>query len=177
MSGELPFAPVNAIIRRNAGKLRVSEAATEELARRIQAHGTGLAVVAAERATAAGRKTLMSEDFDAEPPDPEALELPVGQSSHIGVRATGRHNLFPAGGDFLDIRSHCPFALTRHYSDEHQGSVQLNATPMSFSVMWRNAMNCEAGVYWMVPDESLSVTVFEFLSSTVSGIPGPSSEK
>lgn len=83
MSGELPLAPVNAIIRRNAGKLRVSEAATEELARRIQAHGTGLAVVAAERATAAGRKTLMSEDFDAEPPDPEALELPIAPVDRI----------------------------------------------------------------------------------------------
>lgn len=83
MSGELPFAPVNAIIRRNAGELRVSEAATEELARRIQAHGTELAVMAAERATAAGRKTLMSGDFDAEPPNPEALELPIAPVDRI----------------------------------------------------------------------------------------------
>lgn len=61
----------------------MSEAATEELARRIQAHGTELAVVAAERTTAAGRKTLMSEDFDADPPDPEALALPVAPVDRI----------------------------------------------------------------------------------------------
>lgn len=83
MSRELPFAPVNAIIRQNAEGLQVSEAATNELARRIQAHGKELAVTAADRATAGGRKTLMSEDFDAEPPDPEALKLPVAPVNRI----------------------------------------------------------------------------------------------
>jgi len=36
MSVELPFAPVDGIIRRNAGDLRVSADAAEELARRIK---------------------------------------------------------------------------------------------------------------------------------------------
>jgi len=49
MSVELPFAPVDGIIRRNAGDLRVSADAAEELARRIQAHGAELAIDAAER--------------------------------------------------------------------------------------------------------------------------------
>jgi histone H3/H4 len=66
MSVELPFAPVDGIIRRNAGELRVSADAAEELARRIQSHGAELAVDAAERATADGRKTLMAADFGVE---------------------------------------------------------------------------------------------------------------
>ncbi|MWG32985.1 histone [Halomarina oriensis] len=63
MSVELPFAPVDAIIRRNAGELRVSADAAETLARRIQERGAALATEAAQRATADGRKTLMAEDF------------------------------------------------------------------------------------------------------------------
>ncbi len=47
MSVELPFAPVDAVIRRNADGLRVSADAAEELARRIQDHGASLAVTAA----------------------------------------------------------------------------------------------------------------------------------
>lgn len=83
MSVELPFAPVDAVIRRNAGNLRVSAEAAEELARRIQDHGAHLAAEAAERATADGRKTLMAEDFDEEPPDRETLELPVAPVDRI----------------------------------------------------------------------------------------------
>ncbi|TSD09426.1 aldolase [Haloglomus irregulare] len=90
MSVELPFAPVDTVIRRNAGDLRVSAEAAEELARRIQERGAALATHAAERATADGRKTLMAEDFDdvvAEdvPPtaDPEGLELPVAPVDRI----------------------------------------------------------------------------------------------
>ena len=66
MSVELPFAPVDAIIRRHAGDLRVSAGAAEELARRIQRHGAALAVDAAAVADADGRKTLMAEDFGVE---------------------------------------------------------------------------------------------------------------
>lgn len=68
MSVELPFAPVDTIIRREAGDLRVSSEATEALARHIQSHGASLAENAAKSATADGRKTLMIEDFvDMEP--------------------------------------------------------------------------------------------------------------
>ena len=85
MSVELPFAPVDTVIRRNAGDLRVSAEAAEELARRIQERGAALATGAAERATADGRKTLMAEDFDDVPPtaDPEGLELPVAPVDRI----------------------------------------------------------------------------------------------
>lgn len=84
MSVELPFAPVDTIIRRNAGGLRVSAEAAEELARRIQRHGAALAVDAAERATADGRKTLMAADFGVEsPPDREELELPIAPVDRI----------------------------------------------------------------------------------------------
>lgn len=84
MSVELPFAPVDAIIRRNAGGLRVSADAAEELAQRIQSHGAGLAKDAAERATADGRKTLMATDFDAPADiDRDQLELPIAPIDRI----------------------------------------------------------------------------------------------
>ncbi|WP_276280444.1 histone family protein [Halorussus caseinilyticus] len=84
MSVELPFAPVDTIIRRNAGELRVSADAAEELARRIQRHGAELAVDAAEHATTDGRKTLMSEDFGVgQVVDKDDLELPVAPVDRI----------------------------------------------------------------------------------------------
>ena len=83
MSVELPFAPVDTVIRRNAGQLRVSAEAAEELARRIQTHGAELAAEAAKKATADGRKTLMAEDFDAPTTDKDLLELPVAPIDRI----------------------------------------------------------------------------------------------
>ncbi len=84
MSVELPFAPVDAIIRRRAGDLRVSAEAAEELARRVQTHGAVLARDAAERATADGRKTLMAEDFGVEQVvDKSELTLPIAPVDRI----------------------------------------------------------------------------------------------
>lgn len=85
MSVELPSAPVDAIIRRNAGDLRVSADATDALARAIQDRGAALAAAAAERATADGRKTLMAADFDvpAAAPGAEELTLPVAPVDRI----------------------------------------------------------------------------------------------
>jgi histone H3/H4 len=83
MSVELPFAPVDTVIRRNAGQLRVSAEAAEELARRIQERGAALAAEAAESATADGRKTLMAADFDADAIDKDDLELPVAPIDRI----------------------------------------------------------------------------------------------
>ena len=84
MSVELPFAPVDTIIRRNAGRLRVSAEAAEELARRIQERGAELAVEAAEVATTDGRKTLMASDFDVEvTADKDDLELPIAPVDRI----------------------------------------------------------------------------------------------
>jgi len=84
MSVELPFTPVDSIIRRNAGSLRVGSDATEALTQRIQDRGATLAVGAAEQATADGRKTLMAEDFGvADVPDPDSLELPIAPVDRI----------------------------------------------------------------------------------------------
>ncbi len=84
MNVELPFAPVDSIIRRNAGDLRVSADAAEELAERIQEHGAALAVDAARRASEDGRKTLMAEDFGVERVvDRESLELPIAPVDRI----------------------------------------------------------------------------------------------
>lgn len=84
MSVELPFAPVDAIIRRNAGSLRVSAEAAEALARRIQQHGAALAVDAAKTATTDGRKTLMASDFGVQQViDRDSLELPVAPVDRI----------------------------------------------------------------------------------------------
>jgi histone H3/H4 len=80
----LPFAPVDAIIRRNAGSLRVSADAAEALAGRVQRRGATLAVEAAETATADGRKTLMAGDFGVEQVvDREGLELPIAPIDRI----------------------------------------------------------------------------------------------
>lgn len=84
MSVELPFAPVDTIIRRNAGGMRVSAAAAEELAARIQDYGAELAVNAARQTVADGRKTLMAEDFGVETvPSRVELVLPVAPVDRI----------------------------------------------------------------------------------------------
>jgi len=83
MSVELPFAPVDSVIRRNADDLRVGSDATEELARRIQSRGAALAVEAARLADEDGRKTLMAEDFEATVPDRERVTLPIAPVDRI----------------------------------------------------------------------------------------------
>jgi histone H3/H4 len=84
MGVELPFAPVDAVIRANAGDLRVSAEAAEELARRIQDRGARLAVDAAERAGDDGRKTLMAGDFGVGAvPDKDDLTLPIAPVDRI----------------------------------------------------------------------------------------------
>lgn len=84
MSVELPFAPIDGVIRRNAGNLRVSADAAEALARHVQDHGATLAAEAAERATRDGRKTLMAEDFGVETlPDKDELTLPIAPVDRI----------------------------------------------------------------------------------------------
>jgi histone H3/H4 len=84
MSVELPFAPVDQVIRRNADGLRVSAGAAEELAHRIQERGAALAGEAAVEASADGRKTLMVEDFGlGSAPGSGDLVLPVAPVDRI----------------------------------------------------------------------------------------------
>ena len=84
MTVELPVAPVDSIIRAAAGDLRVSAEAAELLAAQIQDHGAAVAVQAADRAAADGRKTLMAEDFVTEvDPGPLAGMLPVAPVDRI----------------------------------------------------------------------------------------------
>jgi histone H3/H4 len=95
MSVELPFAPVDDIIRREAGSLRVGSGATEELARWIQRHGAGLAVDAAERATVENRKTIMAADFGVETvPDPGVASLPIAPVDRIArIKVDDRYRI------------------------------------------------------------------------------------
>lgn len=84
MSVELPYAPVDDIIRRNADGLRVSSGAAEQLAREIQREGASLATIAAQCADEEGRKTLMAADFGVESvPEKGSLVLPIAPVDRV----------------------------------------------------------------------------------------------
>ncbi|MFB6233482.1 MAG: histone [Haloarculaceae archaeon] len=124
MRVELPFAPVDDIIRRNAGELRVSAEAAEELARRIQRRGADMATEAADRATADGRKTLMAADFDVgSVPDKDELTLPIAPVDRIArldiadryrVAMDARVALAAALESYADTVAAAAAALARH---------------------------------------------------------------
>jgi histone H3/H4 len=124
MSVELPFAPVDTIIRRNADELRVSADAAEELARRIQEHGSELAIDAAEHASRDGRKTLMSQDFGVDQVvDKDDLELPVAPVDRIArldidnsyrVAMDARIALADILEDYADNVARAAATLARH---------------------------------------------------------------
>jgi len=84
MSVELPSAPVDAVIRRNAGGLRVSADATAALARHIQSRGAAIAADATEHTDAEGRKTITAADFGVDAvPDADSLQLPIAPVDRI----------------------------------------------------------------------------------------------
>ncbi|MFB6242611.1 MAG: histone [Halobaculum sp.] len=124
MSVELPFAPVDEVIRRNAGDLRVSADAAAELARRIQSHGAELAVDAAAVAAEDGRKTLMAGDFGVEQVvDRDQLLLPVAPVDRIArleiddsyrVSMDARIALADVLEDYADNVAHAAAILARH---------------------------------------------------------------
>jgi histone H3/H4 len=141
MSVELPFAPVDAIIRRNAGSLRVSADAAEELARRIQRHGASLAVEAAETATTDGRKTLMASDFGVhQVVDRDDLELPVAPIDRIArlniddsyrVSMDARIALADILEDYADNVAAAAVTLARHAD---RRTVQANDIETYFTL-------------------------------------------
>jgi histone H3/H4 len=84
MRVELPFSPVDSLIRAEAGDLRVSADAAEALARQIQTDGAEIAARAAQQTEAAGRKTVMVEDFGTDSvPSRESLTLPIAPVDRI----------------------------------------------------------------------------------------------
>lgn len=85
MGVELPYAPVDTLIREAAPDIRVSQDAAEKLALEIQERGAELAIDAAENARRDGRKTVMPEDFDFTAPaaGKGKLTLPVAPIDRI----------------------------------------------------------------------------------------------
>jgi len=141
MSVELPFAPVDAIIRRNTASLRVSADAAEELARRVQQHGAALAVEAAETATQDGRKTLMASDFGVQQVvDRADLELPVAPVDRIArleiddsyrVSMDARIALADILEDYADNVAAAAVKLAKHAD---RRTVQADDIEMYFSL-------------------------------------------
>lgn len=85
MTVELPYSPVDRLIREAAPEMRVSSGAADELAARIQDKGASLAVDAAEKAAEDDRKTVRAEDFGFAARDvgKEDLILPVAPVDRI----------------------------------------------------------------------------------------------
>ena len=141
MSVELPFAPVDAIIRRNTDSLRVSADAAEELARRVQRHGAALAAEAAEEATVDGRKTLMASDFGVhQVVGRDDLELPVAPVDRIArldiddsyrVSMEARIALADILEDYADNVAAAAVKLARHAD---RRTVQADDIEMYFSL-------------------------------------------
>ena len=95
MSVELPFAPVDSIIRRNAGTLRVSSEATEALTQRIQDRGAELAVEAGYDTvkltiTARSQARNSEEIVQIARDRVEAVHDAVGDRADIAVDCRGR---------------------------------------------------------------------------------------
>ncbi|MDY6764982.1 MAG: histone [Halobacteria archaeon] len=85
MTVELPFAPVDSVIRQADPDIRVSASASERLALRIQEKGSEMAVDAAKKATENDRKTIMPQDFGMDPSDVDrdGLTLPIAPIDRI----------------------------------------------------------------------------------------------
>lgn len=82
---ELPYAPVDNIIRDSVDDKRISREAAEKLALEIQGKGARLSEKASRKTEADGRKTIRPHDygFDGEVPSMDDLTLPVAPVDRI----------------------------------------------------------------------------------------------
>lgn len=82
---ELPYAPVDSLIRESVGDKRVSREAAEKLALEIQEEGARVSEEASRATEADGRKTLRPKDygFEEEVPSMDDLDLPVAPVDRI----------------------------------------------------------------------------------------------
>ncbi len=82
---ELPYAPVDSLIRDSVTDLRVSREAAEKLALEIQREGANVSKKASRRTKSDGRKTIRPHDygFDVDVPSMDELTLPVAPVDRI----------------------------------------------------------------------------------------------
>lgn len=106
---ELPYAPVDTLVRESVEGKRVSREAAEKLALEIQERGAAVSEHASHATEADGRKTIRPQDygFDVSVPSMEDLTLPVAPVDRIArLRAE----------DFR-VSKEARLALTLHLED------------------------------------------------------------
>lgn len=116
MTVELPYAPVDSLIREAAPEMRISSGAAEELAARIQNKGASLAVNAAEKASEEGRKTIRAEDFAFETRNvsKQDIVLPVAPVDRIARLRLENYR----------VRKEARLALAAHLEDWAKGVAE-----------------------------------------------------
>lgn len=150
MTVELPYSPVDSLIREAAPEMRVSSGAAKELATRIQDRGAALSVNAADNAADDDRKTVRGEDFEFETRNAskDELILPVAPVDRIArLRLDGYR-----------VSKDARLALAAHLEDWATG-VAESAAVLAEHAGRRTVQREDVETYFEIVPEGSSTTV------------------